>query len=47
MNLLAQKGVRSLIIVESKMSVGDLSQDDLRGKRVFVRADLNVPLDSD
>ncbi|MEW5297898.1 MAG: hypothetical protein WDW36_001076 [Sanguina aurantia] len=28
-----------------KRSVGDLSRADLEGKRVFVRADLNVPLD--
>ena len=29
----------------AKKSVGDLSEGDLKGKRVFVRADLNVPLD--
>lgn len=28
----------------AKKSVGDLSEADLKGKRVFVRADLNVPL---
>lgn len=28
-----------------KRSVGDLKEADLRGKRVFVRVDLNVPLD--
>lgn len=28
-----------------KRSVGDLKEDDLKGKRVFVRVDLNVPLD--
>ncbi|ERN19700.1 phosphoglycerate kinase, cytosolic [Amborella trichopoda] len=28
-----------------KKSVGDLSPSDLKGKRVFVRVDLNVPLD--
>eukprot|EP00903_Cladosiphon_okamuranus_P012998 g12128.t1 len=28
-----------------KKSVGDLSADDLKGKRVLVRCDLNVPLD--
>ncbi len=28
-------------------SVGDLSKADLEGKTVFVRADLNVPLDKD
>jgi len=29
----------------AKKSVGDLTEADLEGKRVFVRADLNVPLD--
>ncbi|RRT77550.1 hypothetical protein B296_00001380 [Ensete ventricosum] len=29
----------------TKRSVGDLKGDDLKGKRVFVRVDLNVPLD--
>lgn len=29
----------------AKKSVGDLSSADLKGKKVFVRADLNVPLD--
>ena len=27
--------------------VGDLTEADLKGKKVFVRADLNVPLDGD
>lgn len=37
---------RGAVIVEAKKkSVGDLSKADLEGKRVFVRADLNVPLD--
>ncbi|EFN59289.1 hypothetical protein CHLNCDRAFT_48457 [Chlorella variabilis] len=31
----------------AKKSVGDLSKADLEGKVVFVRADLNVPLDGD
>jgi len=31
----------------AKKSVGDLSEADLKGKVVFVRADLNVPLDKD
>ncbi len=31
----------------AKKSVGDLKKADLEGKTVFVRADLNVPLDSD
>lgn len=29
----------------AKKSVGDLSGAELKGKKVFVRADLNVPLD--
>lgn len=29
----------------AKKSVGDLSEADLKGKKVFVRVDLNVPLD--
>lgn len=29
----------------AKRSVGDLKEADLKGKRVFVRVDLNVPLD--
>ncbi|HEY9649153.1 MAG TPA: phosphoglycerate kinase, partial [Coleofasciculaceae cyanobacterium] len=29
----------------SKKTVADLSESDLAGKRVLVRADLNVPLD--
>lgn len=29
----------------AKKSVGDLTEADLKGKKVFVRADLNVPLD--
>lgn len=28
----------------AKQSVGDLSEAELKGKNVFVRADLNVPL---
>ena len=27
-----------------KQSVGDLKEDDLKGKKVLVRCDLNVPL---
>ena len=34
------KGVVSMV----KKSVGDLTSADLKGKKVFVRADLNVPL---
>lgn len=37
----ASRGVVSM----AKRSVGDLSGAELRGKKVFVRADLNVPLD--
>mmetsp|Transcript_11735 Transcript_11735/g.21085 ORF Transcript_11735/g.21085 Transcript_11735/m.21085 type:complete len:450 (-) Transcript_11735:390-1739(-) len=35
---------RSLVHVKAKKSLRDLSKIDLEGKRVFVRADLNVPL---
>ena len=38
------KGVRGVVCM-AKKSVGDLTGADLKGKRVFVRADLNVPLD--
>ena len=31
----------------AKKSVSTLQEADLKGKRVFVRADLNVPLDGD
>ncbi|XP_022149703.1 phosphoglycerate kinase, chloroplastic [Momordica charantia] len=37
----ASRGVVSM----AKKSVGDLTTADLKGKKVFVRADLNVPLD--
>ena len=33
------------VSVAAKKSVGDLSEADLKGKVVFERADLNVPLD--
>mmetsp|Transcript_14991 Transcript_14991/g.48865 ORF Transcript_14991/g.48865 Transcript_14991/m.48865 type:complete len:437 (-) Transcript_14991:265-1575(-) len=36
---------RSCNIEMAKKSVGDLSEADLKGKRVLVRCDLNVPLD--
>ena len=36
---------RCVSIEAVKKSVGDLTKADLTGKRVFVRADLNVPLD--
>jgi len=40
----AAKNVVTMMAAK-KMSVGDLSKADLEGKRVFVRCDLNVPLD--
>merc|ERR1712087_855992 len=36
-----------LVVEAAKRSVGDLSEADLKGKKVFVRADLNVPLDGE
>ena len=36
---------RSLHVCAAKKSVGDLTEADLKGKVVFERADLNVPLD--
>ncbi|CAI0555488.1 unnamed protein product [Linum tenue] len=39
------KSHRGLVVSAVKKSVGDLSAADLKGKKVFVRADLNVPLD--
>ncbi|XP_075515322.1 phosphoglycerate kinase, chloroplastic-like [Primulina tabacum] len=38
------KPVRGVVSM-AKKSVGDLTSADLKGKKVFVRADLNVPLD--
>jgi phosphoglycerate kinase len=38
---------RPLRVQAVKKSVGDLTKADLEGKRVFVRADLNVPLDKE
>ncbi|CAD7695998.1 unnamed protein product [Ostreobium quekettii] len=38
------RGLR-LVVVAAKRSVGDLSEGELKGKKVLVRADLNVPLD--
>ena len=32
-------------VMATKRSVGDLKEADLKGKKVFVRVDLNVPLD--
>ncbi|CAI5503294.1 unnamed protein product [Closterium sp. Naga37s-1] len=42
----AGKGTRGVVTM-AKKSVGSLTEADLKGKRVFVRADLNVPLDAD
>ncbi len=41
----AKLGRKALVVEAVKKSVGDLTKADLEGKRVFVRADLNVPLD--
>ncbi|GBF94982.1 hypothetical protein Rsub_07483 [Raphidocelis subcapitata] len=44
----APRMVRKTMVVQAaKKSVGDLSKADLEGKRVFVRADLNVPFDKE
>ncbi|XP_042383494.1 phosphoglycerate kinase, chloroplastic-like [Zingiber officinale] len=40
------RGIRGVVSM-AKKSVGDLTVADLKGKKVFVRADLNVPLDED
>nr|AAT07576.1 putative chloroplast phosphoglycerate kinase [Oryza sativa Japonica Group] len=40
----SSRGTRAVATM-AKKSVGDLTAADLEGKRVFVRADLNVPLD--
>jgi phosphoglycerate kinase len=41
--------VRSFIrsLEMAKKSVGDLTEADLKGKRVFIRCDLNVPMDKE
>ncbi|CAH9105099.1 unnamed protein product [Cuscuta epithymum] len=39
------KPARGVIYSMAKKSVGDLNADELKGKKVFVRVDLNVPLD--
>jgi len=36
-----------MVVEAAKKSVGDLTEADLKGKTVFVRCDLNVPLDGD
>ena len=33
-----------MVTVSKKVSIGDMSKEDIQGKRVLVRADLNVPL---
>ena len=39
---------RAAVVVEAKKkSVGDLKESDLKGQTVFVRCDLNVPMDAD
>lgn len=38
------RGCRGVVSM-TKKSVGDLKESDLKGKKVFVRADFNVPLD--
>jgi len=41
----SSKVARSSVVEMAKKSVGDLTEADLKGKRVLVRCDLNVPLD--
>merc|ERR1719258_561117 len=41
----SSKVMRSSGVEMAKKSVGDLSEADLKGKKVLVRCDLNVPLD--
>lgn len=41
---IASKGRKLFQNLKAKRSLGDLKESELRGKRVFVRADLNVPL---
>lgn len=41
----ASFGIRSDIVLEAKKSIEDLSEAQLKGKRVLVRCDVNVPLD--
>lgn len=38
-------GVRPSFELEAKKSIEDLSDDELKGKKVLVRCDVNVPLD--
>jgi phosphoglycerate kinase len=41
----SRNAARQVTKAEGKLSVSDLDKSDLEGKRVLVRADLNVPLD--
>jgi phosphoglycerate kinase len=45
-NKIVSRGMH-LVVQAAKRSVGDLTEADLKGKKVFVRADLNVPLDGE
>merc|ERR1719390_523609 len=38
-------GVRSEVSLDAKKSITDLSDDELKGKKVLIRCDVNVPLD--
>lgn len=46
-SLRASRASRVVVEAAAKKSVGDLTKADLEGKRVLVRADLNVPLDKE
>jgi phosphoglycerate kinase len=41
----ASFGVRPTFELEAKKSIEDLSDEDLKGKKVLIRCDVNVPLD--
>jgi len=43
----AKVSARGVVRCDAKKSVGDLTKDDLADQVVFVRCDLNVPLDGD
>ena len=49
LSLVSRVSVRrgAVVVQAKKKSVGDLTEADLKGKRVFVRADLNVPFDKE
>jgi len=38
-------GVRSEVSLDAKKSISDLSDDELKGKKILIRCDVNVPLD--